>query len=91
MFIALYVIILLKMSSLKASTETNIPNSISSLSSQELSADDSSLNNYFQSYPIQNIGNYMVSSFYSEKMLAGLEILIHLGAVAVNKQRKNIE
>lgn len=46
---------------------------------------------YFQSYSIKEIGNYMVSSFYSEKILSGLEILINLGAVEVARSRKKVE
>jgi hypothetical protein len=33
----------------------------------------------------------MVSSFYSEKILAGMDILIHLGAVEVGRKRKTVE
>lgn len=46
---------------------------------------------YFQSYPIKEMGNYMVASFYSEKILSGLEILMNLGAVEVARNRKRVE
>jgi hypothetical protein len=37
------------------------------------------------------MSNFLVSSFYSEKILAGMDILIHLGAVEVSKKRKTID
>lgn len=49
---------------------------------------NSDINLYFQSLPVRNIGNQMISSYYSEKILEGLQVLMKEGDLEVGKRKK---
>ena len=53
--------------------------------------DNSDINLYFQSLPVKNISNQMISSYYSEKILEGLQVLMKEGDLEVGKERKKVE
>jgi hypothetical protein len=52
--------------------------------------DKSDVNLYFQSLPTRNVGNQMISAYYSDKIVDGIEVLVNKGALEIGKRPKKV-